>query len=87
MSYRVKDNLSLEGASLDPKLPDASIQSNPKFWKTKIRGFARISKELHEFLNKEIANAQIAKCITLSKNGKSAPEDTIFNELLKQKYY
>ena len=43
----VKANLSLEGASLDPKLPNTSIQPIAKeIWKTTIRGLARINNNL-----------------------------------------
>ena len=40
----VEANLSLKGPSLDPKLPDASIQPMRKFWKTRIHDFALINK-------------------------------------------
>ena len=64
----VKANLSLEGASFDPKLPHASFQQNPKCWKTKICRFARINYRRWMFASyrKYKLNFQIYDLVTIT---------------------
>ena len=70
----VKANLSLEGASLDPKLPTPRFSQLQKIWKTTIRGFTRINNNLchgHESIDSgriSLFMDSLLRCIFLLYN-------------------